>query len=747
MTFTLPVSAGNVLVSAFETAINALIEGAVSASAIGYPLHDDTTAGLAATDDGEGFSTLDSSGLNLYLNDGGVASLQGAVPLSAVTDAIDARVADLEAIGATGAQFADGGVAICATTANITLSGEQTIDGVTTSTDRVLVKDQTDPAENGIYVSAAGAWSRATDMDTAGEVAGTAISVKSGTANGDKAFATYSAVETLGTDDIEWIVVSDASAYSSSLALKADADDPALTGDVDMSGADSVVVPTPSADDEAATKAYVDSAGSSAVADTLTREVLAAEANVFNVATASDNTTIYGTTGAEFTSAGYFATDFIPVVAGKTITLSHDSAAIGSLGYAWYDEDEAYVSGAASVISADTPLTVPTGAIYVRISFKNTTVTSDELMISLGDAVPGTYTPHLGYTPTIALDGALDAVFYGRGIGADLLDRTAFVDGYYCNSNGVLIANVSYTATGLFPVPRGGTITLAGQSSGASNKIQYFDASGAFISADDGEWTDGDTRDVPANAVFARIGIETAYLDDAQVLNGSVTPGNRAQSQIPRLSDTYVWAGTSWLLIGDSISANSSFAQSIVSALHATTSLDATRSARKIEKALYRSDDTTALVSGDFTDVDAVHFWLGTNDWAAGTAIGAITDTPDYASGTTFYALFMGAIEQILTWAPTVQIFVGTAMWRDGAEAVIGGGSGGTLADYNDAIVAIANKYALPIIDYRNETGLNDLTIVDTTTYSGDGVHPNGPGRNRVRGVAVGRINSVHPQS
>lgn len=98
MTFTLPVSAGNVLVSAFETAINALIEGAVSASAIGYPLHDDTTAGLAATDDGEGFSTLDSSGLNLYLNDGGVASLQGAVPLSAVTDALDARVDALEAV-------------------------------------------------------------------------------------------------------------------------------------------------------------------------------------------------------------------------------------------------------------------------------------------------------------------------------------------------------------------------------------------------------------------------------------------------------------------------------------------------------------------------------------------------------------------------------------------------------------------------------------------------------------------------
>jgi len=42
---------------------------------------------------------------------------------------------------------------IVATTANITLSGEQTIDGVLTSTNRVLVKDQTAGAENGIYVT------------------------------------------------------------------------------------------------------------------------------------------------------------------------------------------------------------------------------------------------------------------------------------------------------------------------------------------------------------------------------------------------------------------------------------------------------------------------------------------------------------------------------------------------------------------------------------------------------------------
>jgi hypothetical protein len=52
-----------------------------------------------------------------------------------------------------------------ATTAAITLSGEQTIDGVPTlSGDRVLVKDQSTPSQNGIYVVSAGTWSRAADF-------------------------------------------------------------------------------------------------------------------------------------------------------------------------------------------------------------------------------------------------------------------------------------------------------------------------------------------------------------------------------------------------------------------------------------------------------------------------------------------------------------------------------------------------------------------------------------------------------
>jgi hypothetical protein len=75
-----------------------------------------------------------------------------------------------------------------ATTANITLLGPQTIDTVPVSTnDRVLVKNQTNAAENGVYVVQAGAWLRALDMNSSAEfVPSMTVPIESGALGGDK---------------------------------------------------------------------------------------------------------------------------------------------------------------------------------------------------------------------------------------------------------------------------------------------------------------------------------------------------------------------------------------------------------------------------------------------------------------------------------------------------------------------------------------------------------------------------------
>jgi len=76
---------------------------------------------------------------------------------------------------------------VVATTANITLSGEQTIDDTLTATSRVLVKSQTVASQNGIYLSAAGAWARSDDANVDPDITpGMLVYVESGTLNGDQ---------------------------------------------------------------------------------------------------------------------------------------------------------------------------------------------------------------------------------------------------------------------------------------------------------------------------------------------------------------------------------------------------------------------------------------------------------------------------------------------------------------------------------------------------------------------------------
>lgn len=93
------------------------------------------------------------------------------------------------------------------TTANITLSGLQTIDGVSLSAgDRVLVKNQSNAINNGIYVVAVGSWSRATDANvTANVTAGLFTFVSEGTQNADSGWIlTSDDAITLGTSELSF---------------------------------------------------------------------------------------------------------------------------------------------------------------------------------------------------------------------------------------------------------------------------------------------------------------------------------------------------------------------------------------------------------------------------------------------------------------------------------------------------------------------------------------------------------------
>lgn len=167
-------------------------------------------AGLTQVDvdniriDGNEISSTDTNG-NISLNPNGTGSVDVnsakitnlAEPTSSSDAAtkgyVDARAAGLDPKASVRV----------ATTANITLSNTQTIDGVAVSVgDRVLVKDQSTASQNGVYVVASGSWSRASDFDEPSEVtAGVFFFVEEGTTNGDAGFViTSDNPLTVGTD-------------------------------------------------------------------------------------------------------------------------------------------------------------------------------------------------------------------------------------------------------------------------------------------------------------------------------------------------------------------------------------------------------------------------------------------------------------------------------------------------------------------------------------------------------------------
>lgn len=93
-----------------------------------------------------------------------------------------------------------------ATTQNITLSGLQTIDGVALGVgDRVLVKNQQNGVQNGIYTASEGPWYRAPDArDRQTLTTGVTVHIQQGTSHGGQSWRVTSLKPRVGTDEVNF---------------------------------------------------------------------------------------------------------------------------------------------------------------------------------------------------------------------------------------------------------------------------------------------------------------------------------------------------------------------------------------------------------------------------------------------------------------------------------------------------------------------------------------------------------------
>lgn len=158
-------------------------------------------------------------GYQLNLVEGATTSIDATQP----TELVNYRTAQAILAGNNNVKEA----AQVATVANIDLAtggllvvdGYQTLEG-----DRVLVKDQTNPVENGIYTASAGAWVRTADADEDGEVViGMSIYVyNDGTHTGHGHIYVLSGSDTdivIGTDPINFVVQQAVTGHADDLSV------------------------------------------------------------------------------------------------------------------------------------------------------------------------------------------------------------------------------------------------------------------------------------------------------------------------------------------------------------------------------------------------------------------------------------------------------------------------------------------------------------------------------------------------
>ena len=241
-----------------------------------------------------------------------------------------------------------------ATTENISLTAEQTIDGILSSGSRVLVKDQTDPKQNGIYVSAAGAWSRAADMDGADEVAGSFVFVTGGTVNSNTGWVCTNEPETvaIATDNITFSQFSNAGYIDAGTGLTKTGNVLAVDGlleDLDSLGA--------SAEDSQ----FIVATGAGALAWESGATVLASLGlgNIVNTKNKLDATAAPG--GTNDTTEGYS-------VNSHWIDVTHDKAYIcldATEDNAVWIEVTQTAGGSSFVSLSDTPANFTDGALKV----------------------------------------------------------------------------------------------------------------------------------------------------------------------------------------------------------------------------------------------------------------------------------------------------------------------------------------------------------------------------------------------
>lgn len=167
-----------------------------------------------------------SAASNLVFNTGD-QSIDGvktfvSPPECSVTATTSYQLVNLELLNTIAQGLIPKAAVLAGTTENITLSGLQTVDTLPLASGyRVLVKDQSNTAENGIYIASPGAWYRSSDYDQTTEVKqGTFTIVLEGNQNANSQWVQYNIDPTIDVDPILFRPLPQIEVYTAASGVK-----------------------------------------------------------------------------------------------------------------------------------------------------------------------------------------------------------------------------------------------------------------------------------------------------------------------------------------------------------------------------------------------------------------------------------------------------------------------------------------------------------------------------------------------
>lgn len=344
----------------------------------------------------------------------------------------------------------------------------------------------------------------------------------------------------------------------------------------------------------------------------------------------------------------------------------------------------------------------------------------------------------------------------------NIFNKSTVVNGYINFLTGAVTSSELYKASDYIPVIYGRIYKTT-----KCYDYAFYNSSKTFISAVSNGNVEA-TVTPPTNAVFMRTSVANANLNTTMISEYSLPTeylafGERKilmideafisaiKETVPQPTDPFVeskWKNKVWNVLGDSITevngtANMKYHDVIKAKIGCTVNNYG------ISGTGWRTPDSGGGKLGFYqrintltTDADLITVFGGTNDWSEVGIPMVLGTFGDSDPAISLYGAIDYTLRQLVIKFPTKTIAVFTPIQRNN-NWLDHNSNGVTLEMVADAIIKVANKYSIPVLDLYREGNMYAWDANFRTAMLQDGLHPNNAGHANMADKILAFINSL----